>query len=81
MMKIFRQAVLAMLAVVPVVAMAEKRQIERYQPIIDRQMFGPLPPDFDPDAFAAEVFPPPFAELSVKPTTGLPSRSMLMTEK
>lgn len=55
MMKIFRQAVLAMLAVVPVVAMAEKRQIERYQPIIDRQMFGPLPPDFDPDKMPSEV--------------------------
>lgn len=55
MMKIFRQAAFAMLAVVPVAAMAEKQRIERYQPIIDRQMFGPLPPDFDPDKMPSEV--------------------------
>ena len=29
-------------------AYAEKQPIERYQSIIDRQMFGPLPPGFDP---------------------------------
>jgi hypothetical protein len=29
-------------------AFAEKQPIERYQSIIDRQMFGPLPPGFDP---------------------------------
>lgn len=27
---------------------AEKQPIERYQSVIDRQMFGPLPPGFDP---------------------------------
>ena len=30
------------------VAYAEKQPISRYQTIIDRQMFGPLPPGFDP---------------------------------
>ena len=30
------------------VAFAEKQPIGRYQSIIDRQMFGPLPPGFDP---------------------------------
>ena len=29
-------------------AFAEKQPIDRYQSIIDRQMFGPLPPGFDP---------------------------------
>ena len=29
-------------------AFAEKQPFERYQTIIDRQMFGPLPPGFDP---------------------------------
>ena len=29
-------------------ALAEKQPIARYQSIIDRQMFGPLPPGFDP---------------------------------
>ena len=28
--------------------LAEKQPVERYQSIIDRQMFGPLPPGFDP---------------------------------
>ena len=38
--------VLAVLAVSA--AFAEKQPFERYQSIIDRQMFGPLPPGFDP---------------------------------
>ena len=29
-------------------AFAEKQPFERYQSIVDRQMFGPLPPGFDP---------------------------------
>ena len=36
-------------------AFAEKRPIERYQQIIDRQMFGPLPKDFDPEKMPSEV--------------------------
>ena len=35
-------------ALVTSVVFAEKQPIERYQSIIDRQMFGPLPPGFDP---------------------------------
>ena len=34
---------------------AERQPIERYQSIIDRQMFGPLPPDFDPTKSPSEV--------------------------
>ena len=34
---------------------AEKQSIERYQSIIDRQMFGPLPPGFDPTKSPNEV--------------------------
>lgn len=34
---------------------AEKQPFERYQPIIDRQMFGQPPPNFDPTKMASEV--------------------------
>ena len=37
------------------VAFAEKQPIERYQSIIDRQMFGLLPPGFDPTKSPNEV--------------------------
>lgn len=37
------------------VALAEKQPLERYQSIIDRQMFGPLPKDFDPNKMPSEV--------------------------
>ena len=37
------------------VASAEKQPFERYQSIIDRQMFGPLPPGFDPTKLPSEV--------------------------
>ena len=36
-------------------AFAEKQPLTRYQSIIDRQMFGPLPKDFDPDKMPSEV--------------------------
>lgn len=36
-------------------AFAEKQPISRYQSIIDRQMFGPLPPGFDPTKSPNEV--------------------------
>lgn len=36
-------------------ALAEKQPFERYQPIIDRQMFGQPPPGFDPTKMASEV--------------------------
>ena len=37
------------------VASAEKQPFERYQSIIDRQMFGPLPQGFDPTKLPSEV--------------------------
>ena len=36
-------------------AAAEKQPFERYRPIIDRQMFGSLPPGFDPNKLPSEV--------------------------
>ena len=36
-------------------ACAEKQSYERYQSIVDRQMFGPLPPGFDPTKSPNEV--------------------------
>lgn len=43
-----KSVVLIAIALTVSVAFAEKQPIERYQSIIDRQMFGPLPPGFDP---------------------------------
>ena len=37
------------------VACAARQPYERYQSIVDRQMFGPLPPGFDPTKSPAEV--------------------------
>ena len=36
-------------------AVAERQPYDRYQSIVDRQMFGPLPPNFDPTKSPAEV--------------------------
>ena len=36
-------------------ASAEKQPFDRYQSIVDRQMFGPLPPGFDPTKNPSEV--------------------------
>ena len=44
---------LALLAAVT--AVAEKQPYDRYQSIVDRQMFGPLPPGFDPTKSPSEV--------------------------
>ena len=41
------------LAVLPL--LAAKQPYERYQSIVDRQMFGPLPPGFDPTKLPSEV--------------------------
>ena len=38
-----------------VTAVAEKQPYDRYQSIVDRQMFGPLPPGFDPTKSPNEV--------------------------
>ena len=43
-----RPVVLLLLTLAVSAAFAEKQPISRYQSIIDRQMFGPLPPGFDP---------------------------------
>ena len=46
-------AALAAAAVLP--AFAEKPAFDRYRTILDRQMFGPLPDDFDPTKLPSEV--------------------------
>ena len=43
-----RQIAFLLLTLAVSAAFAEKQPISRYQTIIDRQMFGPLPPGFDP---------------------------------
>ena len=48
-------AVLAFAGLMAVVAVAEKQPYERYQSIVDRQMFGPLPPGFDPTKMPSEA--------------------------
>lgn len=47
--------VLLLLSLIAVSAIAEKQPFERYQTIVDRQMFGPLPPGFDPTKPPSEV--------------------------
>jgi len=36
-------------------SVAERQPFDRYQSIVDRQMFGPLPPGFDPTKMPSEV--------------------------
>ena len=43
-----KSVVLIAIALIASAVFAEKQPIGRYQSIIDRQMFGPLPPGFDP---------------------------------
>ena len=50
-----KSAVLIAIALAASTVFAEKQPIERYQSIIDRQMFGPLPPGFDPTKSPNEV--------------------------
>ena len=40
---------------VSVAASAERQSFDRYQSVVDRQMFGPLPPGFDPTARPSDV--------------------------
>lgn len=47
--------ILGVAGLLAAVASAEKQPFERYQSIIDRQMFGPLPPGFDPTKLPSEV--------------------------
>ena len=50
-----KSVVLIAIALTVSAAFAEKQPITRYQSIIDRQMFGPLPPGFDPTKSPNEV--------------------------
>ena len=50
-----KSIVLVAIAFAVSLAVAEKQPISRYQSIIDRQMFGPLPPGFDPTKSPNEV--------------------------
>ena len=50
-----KSIVLIAIALALSAAYAEKQPIGRYQSIIDRQMFGPLPPGFDPTKSPNEV--------------------------
>jgi hypothetical protein len=46
---------LALVSAVAAEAIAEKQPYDRYQSIIDRQMFGTPPPGFDPEKMPSEV--------------------------
>ena len=50
-----KSTVLIVMFLVAFAGFAEKQPIGRYQSIIDRQMFGPLPPGFDPTKSPNEV--------------------------
>ena len=44
-----------LIGVVSAAAVADTQSFDRYQSIIDRQMFGKLPPGFDPEKMPSEV--------------------------
>lgn len=48
-------ATAALAALVALAAAAERQPLERYQSIVDRQMFGALPSDFDPSKLPSDV--------------------------
>lgn len=50
-----KRSILAISAVLSLTAAAERAPLSRYQSVIDRQMFGELPPDFDPAKMPSEV--------------------------
>ena len=50
-----KQTVIVALAVSVLAAYAEKQPFDRYKSIVDRQMFGELPPGFDPTKMPSEV--------------------------
>ena len=50
-----KRTIASILALTALVACADKQPFDRYQSIIDRQMFGPLPPGFDPTKMPSEV--------------------------
>ena len=51
----FRAAFCAVAALFCLVAVAERQPLDRYQSIIDRQMFGQPPPNFDPTKPPSQV--------------------------
>ena len=50
-----RTQVLLLCVIFVLSALAERQPYERYQTIVDRQMFGQPPPDFDPTKMPSEV--------------------------
>jgi len=50
-----RRVVFAAAVAAAAAAFAERLPLERYNSIIERQMFGPLPPNFDPTKSPAEI--------------------------
>lgn len=50
-----KSRIAVLVALVALAAAAERQPLERYQSIIDRQMFGELPNDFDPSKMPSEV--------------------------
>ena len=50
-----RTSIAILLSLTVLSAVAEKQPFDRYQSIVDRQMFGPLPPGFDPTKLPSEV--------------------------
>lgn len=50
-----RVTICALVSLSVSVAVAEKQPFSRYQSIVDRQMFGPLPPGFDSSKLPSEV--------------------------
>ena len=54
-MNIRQTAVAVLAACAALEAFAEKQPYERYKPIVERQMFGPLPEGFDPTKMPSEV--------------------------
>ncbi len=54
-MKAMKRILLPTIALLAFAALAEKQPIERYQSVIDRQMFGALPRGFDASKLPSEV--------------------------
>ena len=57
-----KTALIPFVALAALTALAEKQPFERYQSIVDRQMFGPLPPGFDPTKMPSEAQKPSVSE-------------------
>ncbi|MGN0833023.1 MAG: hypothetical protein ACI4RD_05185 [Kiritimatiellia bacterium] len=50
-----KRSILMACLLVPAAVCAGKQPFNRYQSVVDRQMFGPLPPGFDPTARPSDV--------------------------